>query len=312
MDSLMKYNLIEGLEKKISKIILGNDKEYNAKHAYKIWDKWIELGGNTFDCAFIYGGGLQEKLLGQYIKSRSLEKDIVIISKAVMNSYEFKNISQFVDESLNRLNVNCLDIFLLHRDFADTPVEEIIGTLNKEKKRGKIKIFGASNWSLERFAQANNYAILNKLEPMKILSNNFSLAKMEKPLWEGCLSSNKEEFIDYMTKNNIHHFSWSSQARGFFRKKINYIDRLKIFFSKDENLRLRNCFYSSNNIKLFQNAELLGKQLHKSSNAIALAWVLQQSFNSYAIIGPKTELQLSDSLECLKIQLSEEQIKLLY
>jgi aryl-alcohol dehydrogenase-like predicted oxidoreductase len=82
--------------------------------------------------------------------------------------------------------------------------------------------------------------------------------------------------------------------------------------SKDENLRLRNCFYSSNNIKLFQNVELLGKQLHKSSNAIALAWVLQQSFNSYAIIGPKTELQLSDSLECFKIQLSEEQIKLLY
>ena len=131
MDSLMKYNLIEGLEKKISKIILGNDKEYNAKHAYKIWDKWIELGGNTFDCAFVYGGGLQEKLLGQYIKSRSLEKDIVIISKAVMNSYDFKNISQFVDESLNRLNVNCLDIFLLHRDFADTHVEEIIGTLYK-------------------------------------------------------------------------------------------------------------------------------------------------------------------------------------
>jgi len=312
MVSLMKYNLIEGLEKKISKIILGNDKEINALHAYKIWDKWIELGGNTFDCAFIYGGGLQEKLLGKYIKSRSLEKDIVIISKAVMNSYEFKNISQFIDESLNRLNVNCLDIFLLHRDFVDTPVEEIISILNVEKKRGKIKIFGASNWSLERFAKANSYAILNKLEPMKILSNNFSLAKMEKPLWQGCLSSNNEEYINYMTHNNIHHFSWSSQARGFFRKKINYTDRLNIFFSNDENLRLRHCFYSANNIKLFQKVEVLGKHLRKSSNAVALAWVLQQSFNSYAIIGPKTESQLSDSLECLKIKLSDEQIKLLY
>ena len=61
---------------------------------------------------------------------------------------------------------------------------------------------------------------------MRILSNNFSLAKMEKPLWPGCLSSNNPAYIEYMTKNNIHHFSWSSQSRGFFRKKYNYIDRL--------------------------------------------------------------------------------------
>ena len=308
----MEYNLIEGLQKKISKIILGNDKEQNIKTAYKIWDKWIELGGNTFDCAHIYGGGLQEKLLGQYIKSRSIEKNVVIISKAVMNSDDFKNISQFIDESLNRLNINCLDIFLLHRDFTDTSIEEIINILNAEKKKGKIKIFGASNWSLERFTQANNYAILNKLEPMKILSNNFSLAKMEKPLWKGCLSLNNKNYIDYIVMNNIHHFSWSSQARGFFRKKINYYDRLKMFLLKDENLRLRSCFNSKRNIKLFEKVRLLGKQLNKSPNAIALAWTLQQKFNSYVIIGPKSEFELSDSLESLQIILSEEQIKSLY
>ena len=62
-----------------------------------------------------------------------------------------------------------------------------------------------------------------------------------------------------MTRNNIHCFSWSSQARGFLRKKFNYIDRSNIFLSEDENLRLRNCFYSGNNIKLFQKVELYRK-----------------------------------------------------
>ena len=305
----MKYNLIEGLEKKISRVILGNDKVQKMDQAFKIWDKWIEEGGNAFDCAYIYGDGLQERLLGEYIKSRSLEKEIVIISKAAMNANDFKKVRTFIDESLNRLNKDSLDIFLLHRDFPDVPVKKIIDFLNLEKKNGKIKIFGASNWTLERFAEANHYAILNKLEPMRILSNNFSLAKMEKPLWPGCLSSNNRSYIEYMIKNNIHHFSWSSQARGFFSKKYNYIDRLIFFFTKTEDLRLKYCFYSNNNMELLDIVNLLAKKTNRSPNALALAWVLQQKFPSYAIIGPKNEIQLKNSLECLEFNLSESDIR---
>jgi aryl-alcohol dehydrogenase-like predicted oxidoreductase len=307
----MKYNLIEGLEKKISRVILGNDKVQKIDEAFKIWDKWIEAGGNAFDCAYIYGGGLQERLLGEYIKSRSLEKEIVIISKAAMNANDFKKVRTFIDESLNRLNKDSLDIFLLHRDFPDVSVKKIIDFLNLEKKRGKIKIFGASNWTLKRFAEANHYAILNKLEPMRILSNNFSLATMEKALWPGCLSSNNKAYIEYMIKNNIHHFSWSSQSRGFFSKKYNYIDRLIYFFTKTEDLRLKYCFYSKNNIKLFDTVNLLAKKKNRSPNALALAWVLQQKFSSHVIIGPKNEIQLKKSLECLEFNLSESDIRLL-
>ena len=55
----MKYDKIKGLDKKISKLIMGNDNQTDFDSAAKVWDHWLEVGGNIFDTAFIYGGGVQ-------------------------------------------------------------------------------------------------------------------------------------------------------------------------------------------------------------------------------------------------------------
>ena len=60
----MEYDKIKGLNKKISKLILGNDNQTNYESASKLWDHWITVGGNSFDNAHIYGGGIMEKLFG--------------------------------------------------------------------------------------------------------------------------------------------------------------------------------------------------------------------------------------------------------
>ena len=60
----MKYDKIEGLDRNISKLIMGNDNQTYFDEASKLWDKWMEVGGNAFDTAHIYGGGSMEKLLG--------------------------------------------------------------------------------------------------------------------------------------------------------------------------------------------------------------------------------------------------------
>ena len=53
----MKYDKIEGLDKDISKLIMGNDNQTYFNEAAKLWDYWMEVGGNAFDTAHIYGGG---------------------------------------------------------------------------------------------------------------------------------------------------------------------------------------------------------------------------------------------------------------
>jgi aryl-alcohol dehydrogenase-like predicted oxidoreductase len=72
----MKYDKIEGLDKDISKLIMGNDNQTYFDEAAKLWDHWMEVGGNAFDTAHIYGGGSMEKLLGEWHRKRNNLKDL--------------------------------------------------------------------------------------------------------------------------------------------------------------------------------------------------------------------------------------------
>ena len=307
----MQYGSIDNLDKKISKLILGNDNQNQINSAYKLWDFFFSAGGNAFDNAFIYGNGIQEKLLGNWIKDRNLYKEIVIISKAALVSKDLKKLSEYIDISLDRLKVNCLDIFLLHRDFTEIPVDEIISLLNNEKNQRKVKIFGVSNWSINRFLEANLYAEKNKLNKLSVLSNNFSLAKMVKPLWNGCVSLEQDNSIEILSDNNISHFSWSSQARGFFfKKKINLLSYLcKKSYRK--NLKIKSCFKSEENFNRLKKSKILAKKYGVKPNDINLAYVLKQKFPSYAVFGSRNSEQLTSTLGCLNVRLNDEDIKYL-
>jgi aryl-alcohol dehydrogenase-like predicted oxidoreductase len=213
----MKYDTIKGLEKKISKLILGNDNQTEYDSAAELWDHWIKVGGNAFDNAHIYGGGLMEKLLGEWHTKRNNRESLVIIAKGAHTpNCNPQGVSDQLTESLERLKIDCADIYIMHRDNIEVPIDEFIDVLNKEKEKGRIKIFGGSNWTLSRFRDANNWANKNNKQPMSILNNNLALSKMIQPLWDGCISSNDENILKYLEETQTAHLSWSSQGRGYF------------------------------------------------------------------------------------------------
>ena len=72
----MLYGKIKGVDKKVSKIILGNDSQRKYSKAIKLWDHYFDKGGNTFDNSMYYKEGLLETFLGNWIKSRKIEKEI--------------------------------------------------------------------------------------------------------------------------------------------------------------------------------------------------------------------------------------------
>ena len=159
----MKYAKINGLQKNISKLILGNDNQTNYDKASRLWDHWIEVGGNTFDNAHIYGNGSMETLLGKWHKSRNNLKDLVVIAKGAHTpNCNPESISSQLSESLDRLQCDSADIYIMHRDNLQIPVDEFVDQLNQEINKGRIKIFGASNWTLSRFKKGNEWASLNK------------------------------------------------------------------------------------------------------------------------------------------------------
>jgi len=301
---LMIFGKISGVNKKISKLILGNENQRKYSNAVELWDYWFEKGGNTFDSSMNYSNGKLETFLGNWIKSRGIENEIVSITKGGNEKSEPDQINKFINYSLERLKLKSLDVFILHHDNTNIPTGEYIDALNQLVSKGLIKSFGASNWKINRFIKSIEWAKKNKKISFSLLNNNLSLAEMVRPMWTDSVSSNNDEYLNFLTKYKHTHLSWSSQARGFFIKE-NFV---KKFLRRKFMKYLKNCFNSASNFERKARAELLAKKYDCSANDIALSWVINQNFPSFGIIGPKNVNHLKYTLKCLSIKLSENEL----
>jgi aryl-alcohol dehydrogenase-like predicted oxidoreductase len=284
-------------------LILGCDNKDTWEEGAPVWDHWLEVGGTAFDTAFVYGGGKHEKALGDWMARRGVAKDVVVTVKGAHTPQcTPKAIGVQLLQSLERLQLAHAPVYIMHRDNPDVPVGEFVEALNALKAKGLIGVFGGSNWSVTRFQAAKDYAAANGLEPLSILNNNLSLAVMEKPVWPGCVTSNTAETLRFLRESNTTHFSWSAQARGYFLPEA-LRDRLP------EDTRPETCFGSAANAERRRRAEELAPKRGVSANTVALAWVLGQSFPSYALVGPRDVAEIDSSLPAAKLALAPDEVK---
>ena len=312
----MKYDKIDGLNKDISKLIMGNDNQTYFDEAAKLWDHWMEVGGNAFDTAYIYGGGSMEKLLGEWHRRRDNLNDLVIVAKGAHTpNCDPASISSQLTESLDRLQIETADIYIMHRDNKDIPVGEFVDVLNEEVNKGRIKIFGGSNWTLNRFQEANNWADSHQKNKFSILNNNLALSKMINPLWDGCISSNDDEILQYLEETQTAHLSWSSQGRGYFLPD-EITQKIEDDITANETWRKPgehssgplSCFESEDNRERKKRAFELASKMNVESQNIAGAWPINLNFPSFALIGPRISSELDSSLSNVDIEMTKDQV----
>jgi aryl-alcohol dehydrogenase-like predicted oxidoreductase len=296
----MRYGRVDGVDKQISRLVLGVDNQPNLPHATVMFDDFIERGGNAFDTAHIYGGGRHEPLLGQWVANRGIREDVVIIGKGAHTPHcDPESITRQLMISLDRLQTEYLDIYFMHRDNPEIPVGEFVDVLDEHYRAGRIRIFGGSNWSLERFAEANEYAKRNGKQGFSALSNHISLAQAYDVPWAGCRHVSDPESRKWLTETQVPLFPWSSQARGFFAR-ANPEDK-----SDPELVR---CYYSDENFERLRRARQLGEELGVPPTAIALAYVLHLPFPTFPLFGPRTLAETRTSIAALDITLTPEQV----
>jgi aryl-alcohol dehydrogenase-like predicted oxidoreductase len=294
---------LPGVAKPVSQLILGCDNKDTWEDGAPVWDHWLSVGGNAFDTAHIYGGGKHEQALGDWMAKRGVAHNVVVTVKGAHTpNCTPETIGQQLVISLERLQLNTAPIYIMHRDNPDVPVGEFVDALNALKAAGKIAVFGGSNWSVERFHEANQYAADNHLQPLTILNNNLSLAVMEKPVWAGCISSNNPKTLSYLRAGGAAHFSWSAQARGYFLPAP-LRDRLP------EDTRPETCFGSNANAERRQRATELAAKYGVTVNNIALAWVLAQPFKSFALVGSRTPGEIETTISAKNIALSDKEMR---
>jgi aryl-alcohol dehydrogenase-like predicted oxidoreductase len=169
-------------------------------------------------------------------------------------------------------------------------------------KAGRFKAFGGSNWSIDRISQANAYARKNGLQGFSIVSNNFSLARMVNPVWEGCEQASDPQSRAWFTQTQTVLLPWSSQARGFFTDRAHQDRKLN-----DE--EMNRCWYSEDNWQRRERVVELAKTKNVLPINIALAYVLHQPFPTFPLIGPRTLEELRTSLPALDVELTSQQMK---
>jgi predicted dehydrogenase/diketogulonate reductase-like aldo/keto reductase len=298
---LIPHGTIAGLNKPVSRFIMGCDNQTTLPHGAAMWDDFVERGGTTFDTAYIYWGGIMERLLGWWMRHRGNREEVAVIAKGGHTPHcNPAEMASQLTESLERLQTGYADIYMLHRDNLDIPVGEFVDALNDEVKAGRVRVFGGSNWSLKRIAAANRYAQRKGLQGFSMVSNNFSLARMVDPVWGGCISCSDVESRRWLKKHQLPVLAWSSQARGFFTDRAGR-DKLA-----DE--ELVRCWYSDDNFERRERAIALAKQKNTTPIAIAAAYVLTQSFPTFALIGPRQLSETISTMPSLAVSLSAREV----
>jgi predicted dehydrogenase/aryl-alcohol dehydrogenase-like predicted oxidoreductase len=302
-DAPMIYGKIPGVDKQVSRLVMGVDNQNTMSQACVMFDDYFERGGNAFDSAYIYGGGKHETNLGNWIRLRGLREQVVILDKGAHTPFcDPANLTKQHLESLQRLQTDYIDIYMMHRDNVDIPVGEFIDVMNEHQKAGRMRVFGASNWSIERLQAAADYAKKKGLNTFAAVSNNLSLARMVNPVWGGSLSFSDPASRAWLTKNQVALMPWSSQARGFFVP-----ERARPDLLSDKSLA--HCWYSDDNFQRQARALEMAKKKGVSGVTIALAYVLSQPFPTFPLIGPRTPSETADSFRGLGLTLTADEVK---
>ncbi len=304
----MRYSDIFG--KKSSRILLGTayfGDGIGEDDAFLMMDRFREMGGSHIDTARLYADGKSEEIVGRWMADRK-PTDILVSTKGGYYDMDAKerprllmtDIMSDLEKSLSALKADTIDFYWLHRDDENHSAGEIIETMNELVKSGRIKKFGASNWTSERIAEANCYAKEHSLVGFSASQIRFNPAYC---LGErgGLVGMDDKEFQFYKN-NNMPVAAYSSQAKGFFSKMAEIgesalSEKAKKRYLCDENL---------NRLEVIK--ELSQKYNCSIAALICGAFCSFEVPEVFPIIGGSRLSQIVDSLNGADVELTKDEL----
>ncbi|EKE00940.1 MAG: aldo/keto reductase [uncultured bacterium] len=245
----------------------------------------LSLGVNFFDTADVYGFGHSENILYKALGAKI--RDVVVATKFGVNwdkngktfkDCSSKRIFEAVEQSLRRLNIDCIPLYQLHHYDGITPIEEILESLEKCQKSGKIRYIGFSNTSMEFIKTAQNMKRIESLQ----CEYNLVQRKNEKDI-EICSKEMGMGIIAY-----------SVLARGFFSGKCNLVSKVD-----DKDTRNKDAaFVGDELVRRMVALEKLKKiayHYQKTPSQLAIRWVLSNFNVTCALTGIKNSDQVAEN-----------------
>jgi Predicted oxidoreductases (related to aryl-alcohol dehydrogenases) len=311
----MKYQAIKlkDGELKVSRIALGTDyfgTSVPKETAFSLLDRYLERGGNCIDTARFYadwmpnGHGASERIIGEWLKSSRARDRLLISTKGghppIEDMGKSRLYAEFImsdlDESLSALGTDHVDLYWLHRDSPDRPIEDIMENLRPIAESKKVRAFGCSNWRVPRIAEANRYARGAGLPPFCMSQIQWSLAAST-PEAHGDVTKvimNDQEFAGYV-KQKLPIMCYSSQAKGFFVRPLSGPGAI--------NKKSYDWFCSPENLERKERLTRYAAEKGLPPTAVALGYVLCNRLSAIALVGCRSIEQLDDSFSAQDVDI---------
>jgi len=313
----MKYNFLGNTGLLVSEICFGTMTfggkgmweaigEAQQEEVNSLMKEVVDSGINFIDTANVYSYGESEKLLGQSIIDLGLNRsELVIATKVRGKMGEGKNnvglsryhIFQSIDESLQRLQLDHVDILYVHGVDPKTPVDETMRALNDVVLTGKVRYIAVCNWPAWLVMKALGIAEKHGWNKFVGLQYFYSLAGRDI----------EREVLPLAEDQKLAVMPWSPLAGGFLSGKFTRNSE-----STGDNRRDKFDFPPINKEKAYDIIDVLseiGKKYEVSPAQIALAWVRQQKNITSTIIGAKSLEQLRDNIRSIDISLSADDLE---
>lgn len=269
----------------------------------KVIKKALELGINFFDTANVYSYGASEKILGKALNEYAKRDEIVVATKLYTKMKKAPNsgglsrkeIFHQIDESLARLEMDYVDLYIVHRWDYNTPIEETMEALHDIVKSGKVRYIGASAMYAWQFAKAQAVAEKHGWTKFVSMQNHLNLLYREE----------EREMLPLCEDQKIAVTPYSPLAAG--RLTRDWEATTKRFLTDTTAQSKYDSTEEQDKIIVQRVAELAEKRGVKRAQ-IALAWLLQKQPVVAPIIGATKESHLLDALPALELQLSTEEV----
>jgi aryl-alcohol dehydrogenase (NADP+) len=314
----MEYVNLGSTGLKVSRICLGCMTYGSPK-----WRDWVldydaslpfirrawELGVTFYDTADVYSLGESEVVLGRALKELAIPRHRVVIATKVFSpmsddlndrGLSRKHIMHAIDISLQRLGVDYVDLYQIHRFDRNTPIEETMEALTDVIAAGKALHIGASSMYAWQFAKMQHTAQTLGLARFVTMQNHYNLVYREE----------EREMNPLCRDQGVGLIPWSPLARGFLMGNRRKEDKGETTRAKSDDFA-HQMYYQDSDFEVVNRVTEIARKRGVGNAQIALAWLLQQPGVTAPIVGASKVQHLEDAVKSLEVKLSDEELKAL-
>jgi len=284
----------------------------DERTSFSLLDAWLDAGFNFIDTADVYSrwvpghhGGESETVIGRWLKQGGRREKVVIATKVGLDMGEGKvglqpaRIRPGVEESLRRLQTDCIDLYLAHKDDPDTPLQDTLGLFARLVEEGKVRAIGASNYTGPRLAEAlrtSDRFGLPRFESLQPLYNLYDRAVFEQELQPLC----REEGIGVI--------GYYSLAAGFLTGKYRSQEDAR---KSPRGANTVAKYLNARGLRILAALDAAAERTAATPAQVAIAWLMAQPGITAPIASATSLAQLGELVKASQLALDTETLALL-